>query len=105
MRAARQNVLSIVNPKLTDAGKPLLDAAKAKMLAARSKRVRPHLVAVEPVPQEPPLEELALLLAPMRPVPPMGTRRTGCPLSGCCVSAASFMLWRISKRLAGSPSN
>jgi uncharacterized protein YyaL (SSP411 family) len=40
---ANQNVLSIVNPTLTDADKALLDRAKMKMFEARSKRVRPHL--------------------------------------------------------------
>jgi uncharacterized protein YyaL (SSP411 family) len=40
---ANQNVLSIVQPKLTQADKPLLVSAKQKMFAARSKRVRPHL--------------------------------------------------------------
>lgn len=40
---AGQNVLSIVDPKLTDAEKLLLDQAKKKMFEARSKRVRPHL--------------------------------------------------------------
>jgi uncharacterized protein YyaL (SSP411 family) len=38
-----QNVLSIVNPQLTEADKPVLALAKAKMLAVRSKRIRPHL--------------------------------------------------------------
>jgi uncharacterized protein YyaL (SSP411 family) len=38
-----QNVLSIVDPALTIAEAPLLDAAKAKLLALRSRRVRPHL--------------------------------------------------------------
>ena len=37
-----QNVLSLAHPKLSDADKPLLEAAKAKMSAARAKRVRPH---------------------------------------------------------------
>ena len=37
-----QNVLSVVNP-LAKADKPLLAAAKTKMLAVRSKRIRPHL--------------------------------------------------------------
>jgi len=38
-----QNVLSVVDPKLTDAEKPVLDSARRKMFATRSKRVRPHL--------------------------------------------------------------
>jgi len=38
-----QNVLSIVNPDVAAADQPLLAAAKAKMLAARAKRIRPHL--------------------------------------------------------------
>ena len=38
-----QNVLSIVDPKLPDADKPLLESAKKKMFDARAKRVRPHL--------------------------------------------------------------
>ncbi len=38
-----QNVLSVVDPKLSDAEKPLLASAKKKMLTARAKRVRPHL--------------------------------------------------------------
>ena len=38
-----QNVLSIVNPQLTPGDTTLLAAAKAKMFAVRSKRVRPHL--------------------------------------------------------------
>jgi uncharacterized protein YyaL (SSP411 family) len=37
-----QNVLSIVDPKLTGPEKALLESAKRKMFAARSKRVRPH---------------------------------------------------------------
>ena len=37
------NVLSIVDPKLTDAEAKLLAAAKAKMFAVQRKRVRPHL--------------------------------------------------------------
>jgi uncharacterized protein YyaL (SSP411 family) len=37
-----QNVLSVVNPA-ANADEPLLAAAKAKMLAVRSKRIRPHL--------------------------------------------------------------
>jgi uncharacterized protein YyaL (SSP411 family) len=38
-----QNVLSIVDPKLSDAEKTQLDSAKKKLFVARSKRVRPHL--------------------------------------------------------------
>jgi uncharacterized protein len=38
-----QNVLSAVDPKLSAAEELLLAAAKRKMLAARSQRVRPHL--------------------------------------------------------------
>ena len=38
-----QNVLSIVEPKLTKEDEALLKPAKAKMFAARAKRVRPHL--------------------------------------------------------------
>jgi hypothetical protein len=38
-----QNVLSIVDPKLADAEKPLLASAKKKMFDARGKRIRPHL--------------------------------------------------------------
>ncbi len=38
-----QNVLSIVNPDLPSSDEALLASAKAKMLAARSRRVRPHL--------------------------------------------------------------
>jgi uncharacterized protein len=38
-----QNVLSIVNPNLSEADKPLLAFAKKKMFDARSKRIRPHL--------------------------------------------------------------
>ncbi len=38
-----QNVLSIVHPKLSAADEPLLASARQKMLAARAKRVRPHL--------------------------------------------------------------
>lgn len=37
-----QNVLSIVNPKLTEAERSLLDSAKAKMFAVQQKRIRPH---------------------------------------------------------------
>jgi hypothetical protein len=40
---ANQNVLSIVDSKLSAPEKVLLDAARQKMFAARSKRVRPHL--------------------------------------------------------------
>jgi uncharacterized protein len=38
-----QNVLSIVNPAVSDADLPVLAAAKSKMSAARAKRVRPQL--------------------------------------------------------------
>ena len=38
-----QNVLSIVAPDFGESEKPLLASAKAKMFAARSRRVRPHL--------------------------------------------------------------
>src|SRR5581483_2853637 len=38
-----QNVLSIADPDLPADDKPLLASAKAKMFAARAKRVRPHL--------------------------------------------------------------
>ncbi|EEF62149.1 protein of unknown function DUF255 [Pedosphaera parvula Ellin514] len=38
-----QNVLSIVDSNLPRADEPLLQSAKQKMFAARSKRVRPHL--------------------------------------------------------------
>src|ERR1041385_5122394 len=38
-----QNVLSIVDPKVADAEKPLLSSAKKKMFESRSKRIRPHL--------------------------------------------------------------
>jgi uncharacterized protein YyaL (SSP411 family) len=37
------NVLSIVDPNISEADKPLLAAAKSKMLAGRAKRIRPHL--------------------------------------------------------------
>lgn len=37
------NVLSIVNPQVAEADKPLLAAAKSKMLAVRARRIRPHL--------------------------------------------------------------
>jgi uncharacterized protein YyaL (SSP411 family) len=40
---AGQNALSIVEPKISDADKSLLASAKSKMLAAREKRIRPHL--------------------------------------------------------------
>jgi uncharacterized protein YyaL (SSP411 family) len=38
-----QNVLSIVNPDLSEADKLLLASAKIKMFGARAKRIRPHL--------------------------------------------------------------
>jgi len=38
-----QNVLSVVDDSLSSGKQTLLDAAKVKMLAARSRRVRPHL--------------------------------------------------------------
>jgi uncharacterized protein YyaL (SSP411 family) len=38
-----QNVLSIVNAKLSEAEQSLLGSAKKKMFAVRSKRIRPHL--------------------------------------------------------------
>lgn len=38
-----QNVLSIVDPKLTDAEKTLLTSARKKMDAVRAQRIRPHL--------------------------------------------------------------
>ncbi|HVU08707.1 MAG TPA: thioredoxin domain-containing protein [Verrucomicrobiae bacterium] len=38
-----QNVLSAANPNLSVADLPLLQSAKSKMLAARAKRIRPHL--------------------------------------------------------------
>lgn len=38
-----QNILSIVDPKLSDSEKSLLASAKKKMFDARAKRVRPHL--------------------------------------------------------------
>ncbi len=38
-----QNVLSVVDPRVEPADRPLLEAAKAKMLVERAKRVRPHL--------------------------------------------------------------
>ncbi|HEU5396430.1 MAG TPA: thioredoxin domain-containing protein [Verrucomicrobiae bacterium] len=37
-----QNVLSVVNPDLPEADRPLFEAAREKMTAARSRRVRPH---------------------------------------------------------------
>ncbi|HEY2329183.1 MAG TPA: thioredoxin domain-containing protein, partial [Verrucomicrobiae bacterium] len=37
------NVLSVVNPNVAAADKPLLDSAKNKMLAVRAIRIRPHL--------------------------------------------------------------
>lgn len=40
---AGQNVLSVVHPKLSAPEKKLLGSAKPKMVAARAKRVRPHL--------------------------------------------------------------
>jgi uncharacterized protein YyaL (SSP411 family) len=39
---AGQNVLSVVNPNVTEANRPVLDAAKSKMRAARTKRIRPQ---------------------------------------------------------------
>jgi len=39
----RQNVLSIVDPKLSESEKLLLESAKKKMFETRSKRIRPHL--------------------------------------------------------------
>jgi uncharacterized protein len=38
-----QNVLSVVNPNVPAQDLPLLELAKSKMLAARSKKIRPHL--------------------------------------------------------------
>ena len=38
-----QNILSVVDPNLSDGERTLLARAKEKMFAARSKRVRPHL--------------------------------------------------------------
>jgi uncharacterized protein YyaL (SSP411 family) len=38
-----QNVLSLVNPAVPAADRPVLDAAKSKMLAKRAKRIRPQL--------------------------------------------------------------
>lgn len=40
---AGQNVLSIVEPNIPAADQPMLAAAKAKMLAVRATRIRPHL--------------------------------------------------------------
>jgi uncharacterized protein YyaL (SSP411 family) len=40
---AGQNVLSVVNPNVPAEDLPLLESAKQKMLAARAKRIRPHL--------------------------------------------------------------
>ena len=37
-----QNVLSVTDPKLPPEDEPLMESARAKMLAARAKRVRPH---------------------------------------------------------------
>ncbi len=37
-----QNVLSLVDPKLSEAERPLLESALAKMRTARARRVRPH---------------------------------------------------------------
>jgi uncharacterized protein YyaL (SSP411 family) len=39
---AGQNVLSVVNPNVTEADRSVLDAAKSKMCAARTKRIRPQ---------------------------------------------------------------
>jgi uncharacterized protein YyaL (SSP411 family) len=38
-----QNVLSVVNPEVAPGGQSLLESARAKMLAVRAKRIRPHL--------------------------------------------------------------
>ncbi len=38
-----QNVLRVADPVLSAADRPLLDSARARMLAARARRVRPHL--------------------------------------------------------------
>jgi uncharacterized protein YyaL (SSP411 family) len=38
-----QNILSLVEPNLPKADEPLLQSAKAKLFAARARRVRPHL--------------------------------------------------------------
>jgi len=43
MPLKKQNVLSIVDPKLTDAEAKLLASAKQKMFAVQVKRIRPHL--------------------------------------------------------------
>jgi len=40
---ANQNVLSVAEPKLPEADRPLLASAKQKMFDVRAKRVRPHL--------------------------------------------------------------
>ena len=40
---AGQNVLSVMDPKLSSAERKLLDSARAKMSTARAKRIRPHL--------------------------------------------------------------
>jgi uncharacterized protein YyaL (SSP411 family) len=40
---AGQNVLSVVEPKISDDDERLLTSAKNKMLAVRAKRIRPHL--------------------------------------------------------------
>jgi uncharacterized protein YyaL (SSP411 family) len=40
---ANQNVLSIVDPKLSEVERQLLDSARKKMFDVRAKRVRPHL--------------------------------------------------------------
>jgi hypothetical protein len=40
---AGQNVLSIVDPAVPASDRPLLESVKHKMLAARARRVRPHL--------------------------------------------------------------
>jgi uncharacterized protein YyaL (SSP411 family) len=40
---AAQNVLSIVDPNLSESEKALLASAKSKMFETRSKRIRPHL--------------------------------------------------------------
>src|SRR5947208_1974510 len=37
-----QNVLSVVQPTLPGADKPLLESAKQKMMTARNERIRPH---------------------------------------------------------------
>jgi len=39
----KQNVLSVADPEISDEEQRLLEAAKSKMLEARSRRVRPHL--------------------------------------------------------------